>query len=203
MDTVVKRLYEGLFLVDSGDAASDWDGIVKAIEKVIARGEGEIASLNKWDERKLAYEVGGKARGTYLLAYFYADSSKIASIERDVQLSERLMRVLVLRTDRMSKEDLEKATPAMVAQASVAAEAEKAAQAAAEKAAQAEAEKAAAETEKAAEAETETVETPQESDQSEPAVEGEPEALAADSGGDAEPQEAPESPDADSEQVED
>ena len=114
MNTVVKKLYEGLFLVDSGEAAADWDGINKTIGKVLARGDAEVVSIRKWDERRLAYDIKGKSRGTYILTYFRGDPAKIAPIERAVQLSEQIMRVLILRTDRMNKEDVGKDTPAMV-----------------------------------------------------------------------------------------
>lgn len=149
LDTVVKRLYEGMFLVDSGDAASDWDGVIKSIEKVISRAEGEVISLRKWDERRLAYDVNGKGRGTYILVYFNVDPLRITSIERDVQLSEQITRVLILRTDRMSQEDIDRPTPTMaveIAASKAAAAKEKAAEekAAEEKAAE---EKAAAEAE--------------------------------------------------------
>ena len=117
MDTVVKRLYEGLFLVDSGLAASDWDGINEAINKILAKAGAEVVSLKKWDERKLAYDIERKSRGTYILVYFNCDTSRLAAIERDVQLSEQIMRVMILRTDKMSSKDIEKDTPAMVAEA--------------------------------------------------------------------------------------
>lgn len=112
MDTIVKKLYEGLFLVDSGEAAADWNGINNVIEKTLARGDAEIVSAKKWDERRLAYDIDGKSRGTYILTYFRGDPTKIGAIERSVQLSERIMRVLITRTDKMSAEDIEKAPPA-------------------------------------------------------------------------------------------
>ena len=140
MNTIVKKLYEGLFLVDSGEAAADWDGINKAIEKVLARGDVEIVSIKKWDERRLAYDINGKSRGTYILTYFRGDPSKIAAIERAVQLSEQIMRVLIICTDRMSKENMEKDTPATVVERTeAAAESAAASKAAASKAASAEA----------------------------------------------------------------
>ncbi|MHC5059489.1 MAG: 30S ribosomal protein S6 [Planctomycetota bacterium] len=116
MDTVVKRLYEGLFLVDSGEATADWKGINNAIEAILAKADAEITSLNKWDERKLAYDINGKSRGTYILAYFQGDPAKIGEIERAVQLSEQIMRVMILRTDKMSSEDMEKETPQLKAE---------------------------------------------------------------------------------------
>ena len=108
MDTVTKRMYEGLFLVDSAEAAADWQGIQDAISNALAKGGAEIVSLKKWDERKLAYDVEGKSRGTYLLSYFNSETDKITTIERAVQLSEKIIRVMILRTDPMSKEDMEK-----------------------------------------------------------------------------------------------
>ncbi len=111
MSTVVKRLYEGLFLVDSGEAAADWKGINNTIEKILARADAEVVSTKKWDERRLAYDIEGKSRGTYILTYFRGDPSKIGAMERAVQLSEQIMRMLILRTDKMSAEDMEKASP--------------------------------------------------------------------------------------------
>jgi small subunit ribosomal protein S6 len=114
LETVAKRLYEALFLVDSGEAAADWKGVNEHIKKVFERNDAEIVSIRKWDERSLAYAIMGKNRGTYILVYFNSPSDKIASIERDSQLSERIMRVLILRADHATKEDMEKETPAMM-----------------------------------------------------------------------------------------
>ena len=165
METVVKRTYEGLFLVDSGEAAADWKQVTGAIEKILSRSESEIVSLRKWDDRRLAYEVNKKNRGTYILVYFDCDPDRIGSIERDVQLSEKVIRVLILRTDRMTAEMMDKATPAMVESAAAEARAAAAEARAAEAAAAAEA-KAAEAAEAATAAEIEAV--PEESDDAKP-----------------------------------
>ncbi len=168
METVVKRTYEGLFLVDSGEAAADWKQVTGTIEKILSRSECEVISLRKWDDRRLAYEINKKNRGTFILAYFDCDPDRIGSIERDVQLSEKVVRVLILRTDRMTAEMMDKATPAMVESAAAAARAAAAEERAAAAIAAAEAKAA----EAAAEAETEPVESddtkPEESDDVKP-----------------------------------
>ena len=107
METVVKKLYEAMFLVDS-EQATDWEGINTVIKNILKRSDAEIVSMRKWDERKLAYPIKKQGRGTYILCYFRADGGKIRDIERDVRLSERIMRVLVLNADAMSQEDIEK-----------------------------------------------------------------------------------------------
>ena len=68
-----------MFLVDSGQAASDWDGIVGLIETILKKADAEVVCLRKWSDRKLAYEIGHKSRGTYILCYFKADGRKITS----------------------------------------------------------------------------------------------------------------------------
>ena len=171
METAVKRLYEGMFLVDSALAAQDWQVILDEIKRVLDRAEAEVVSLKKWDERRLCYDIQKKSRGTYILAYFNCETSKLGGIERDVQLSELIARVLVLRTDKMTPGDLEKCTP-LEAVAAEEAERAAAAEARAEEAEKAAAEKAKAEAETApAETDTEVQEVPAEVDTAAPVAE--------------------------------
>jgi len=109
---VEKKLYEGMFLVDSADAGSDWDGINAAVKRTLERAEAEIVSIRKWDDRRLAYDIRGTSRGTYILCYFKVDGRKIQGIEKAVQLSEKIIRVLILSTEQMSQDDIDKDTPA-------------------------------------------------------------------------------------------
>ena len=108
METVANKLYEAMFLVDSSLAAQDWDGILGTIEGILKRAEAEIVSLKKWGDKRLAYEIDHKARGTYILCYFRAEGGRIGDIERDVRLSERIMRVLILSTEGRAPQDIEK-----------------------------------------------------------------------------------------------
>ncbi len=111
MGKTVKRVYEGMFLVDSADASSNWDGVLAEINTVMERAGAEVLSMKKWDDRRLCFEMQGHKRGTYILTYFKVDGSAISGMERDVQLSEQLVRVLILKAEHMTKEDMEAATP--------------------------------------------------------------------------------------------
>jgi ribosomal protein S6 len=153
-----------MFLIDSGTAAADWQKVLDDIQRVLDRAGAEVVSMKKWDDRRMAYEINRKARGTYILTYFNCDTDKIGGIERDVQLSELLIRVLILRTDQMKEKDLEKATPLEAI--------EKQQEAVEAAAAEKEAAKAAAEAAKAAEAAAEPApveETPEETTEEETA----------------------------------
>ena len=114
METETKnKLYEGMFLIDSSLAASDWDGINTTIRTILEKAEAEIVSIAKWDDRRLAYDIKGKTRGTYLLSYFRVDGERIQDIEKSVRLSEKIIRVLILSAERLRQEDIDKDTPAM------------------------------------------------------------------------------------------
>lgn len=104
----VKRLYEGMFLVDSALAAADWDGTLAMVDNILKRADAEIVVMRKWDERRLAYDIEHKSRGTYILAYFKADTQRIGGIEKDVQLNEKIMRVLLLTTEGRPQEVIDR-----------------------------------------------------------------------------------------------
>jgi small subunit ribosomal protein S6 len=116
LKTFSKKLYEGMFLVDSALAASDWDSIIATIRTILEKGKAEVISIRKWTETKLAYEINHKSRGTYILCYFRVEGPKVSNIEREIRLSEKIMRALILNADHMTQEDMEKDTPAKLAE---------------------------------------------------------------------------------------
>lgn len=105
MANSVKRLYEGMFIVDSAIATANWDEAHDAVKSILDRGNAEILNIRKWDDRRLCYEIKGRRRGTYILSYFRADASVITGMERDVQLSESILRTLILRADHISSDE--------------------------------------------------------------------------------------------------
>jgi len=100
------RLYEAMFLVDTGDAAS-WDDMTRHLESILTRAGADIIGITRWDERKLAYPVGKHKRGTYVLAFLaMGTDGSVPQIERDCQLSEKVLRVLILRADHFKISDM-------------------------------------------------------------------------------------------------
>ena len=100
------RVYEAMFLVDTGDAAI-WDDLTKHIEGILARGGAELVGITRWDERKLAYPVAKHKRGTYVLTFFQMSRGDgVSGIERDCRLSEKILRALVLKADHFTVADM-------------------------------------------------------------------------------------------------
>ena len=104
------KTYEGMFLLDAG--AGDFQAASEPVRAVLERYQAEVLALKPWDERKLAYEVEGRKRGLYALVYFKAPTGSIAEIEHDCQLSDQILRVMILRRERLTEEEIKAETPA-------------------------------------------------------------------------------------------
>ena len=98
------RMYEGLFLIDNAHASTEWDNVVKHIHDILQKNGAEILKTEKWGEKKLAYKIKSHKRGTYLLVNFNAKNSAIAMSRRDFQLSDYIIRFLIIKDDTI--EDL-------------------------------------------------------------------------------------------------
>ncbi|MCE7911144.1 MAG: 30S ribosomal protein S6 [Candidatus Brocadia sp.] len=103
-------MYEGLFLLDNAHASMEWDNVVKHIHDILQKNGAEILKTEKWGEKKLAYKIKGHKRGTYLLIHFHAKNSAITTIKRDLQLSDYVIRSLIVKDDKI--EELSQAVPA-------------------------------------------------------------------------------------------
>jgi small subunit ribosomal protein S6 len=102
--------YEAMFLFGSG-AATEPAAAEATCRKFIEQHGGQITVLKKWDERKLAYEVNGNKRGTYFLSLFTAPPAALAQIERDVKLSENVLRVMILKADHVTAAEIQSHEP--------------------------------------------------------------------------------------------
>ncbi len=97
--------YEGMFLFPQ-TVSADLQSAADHILEILSKGSAELISLCKWDERRLAYDIKGNKRGVYFLVYFKCDAQKLAAIERDARLSEKLLRSMITRADHVTPEQM-------------------------------------------------------------------------------------------------
>lgn len=105
MSEIRTNTYEALFLFPQS-ASAELSAAVEHINEILGRAHAEIIALRKWDERRLAYDVKGNKRGVYFLAYFKAQTSALAGIERDCRLSERLLRSMITKANHIPAEEI-------------------------------------------------------------------------------------------------
>jgi small subunit ribosomal protein S6 len=91
-----------MFLFDN-TSVHQWTEMETEVRRLCDRIGANLEVCLKFDERKLAYEIKGRKRGTYVLTYFEADPDRITDLERDARLSEILLRTLVLRADHLTE----------------------------------------------------------------------------------------------------
>jgi small subunit ribosomal protein S6 len=89
--------YEGMLLVEPTVATKEWAKVTEEVERIAKRNGATVLSVTKWGERKLYYPVRRNNRGTYVLTYFQAPDTAVAKIRSDFQLSEVVIRNLVVR----------------------------------------------------------------------------------------------------------
>ena len=108
MADTAPRLYEGLFLINQ-QLSGESEAAVGQVRDMLERVESEVVAIGRWDERKLAYQVDNQRRGLYIYALFRVRPSQIANIERDCNLSDEVLRVLMTRAEHMGDLEIERA----------------------------------------------------------------------------------------------
>ena len=101
------NVYEAMFLLDNQVVREDWKSAKRVVTDLLEKHGAEIASARRWDERKLAYTIRGRRRGTYLLTYFRARGDAIGLVRRDVELEERILRYLLIRGESVPASEIE------------------------------------------------------------------------------------------------
>jgi len=91
------NIYEGLFLLNAIEAKRDWDAAANHVKGILTKHGAEIGTNYSWNDYKLAYEIRSQKRGTYYLVYFKCSPEAITAIRRDCDLSELIVRELILR----------------------------------------------------------------------------------------------------------
>jgi small subunit ribosomal protein S6 len=67
---------------------------------VIRNDGGSIDNVDVWGRRRLAYEINKKTEGIYAVVNFTANSSATVELDRQLKLSEAVMRTKVLRAEQ-------------------------------------------------------------------------------------------------------
>src|SRR5438876_702610 len=88
-----------MFILDSNRYSRDQAGVSSQIGDMIQKLEGEILASRLWEERRLAYAIAGHRKGTYWLTYFKLDSGNLTPLNRQCQLSESILRTLILKVE--------------------------------------------------------------------------------------------------------
>ncbi|MGO1538877.1 MAG: 30S ribosomal protein S6 [Leucobacter sp.] len=86
------------------DPAIDERTVAPSMDKflgVIRDAGGEIENVDIWGKRRLAYEIAKRSEGIYVVANFSATPEATDELDRQLGLSEAVLRTKVLRSDEL------------------------------------------------------------------------------------------------------
>jgi small subunit ribosomal protein S6 len=84
------------------DPAIDERTVAPSLDKflnVIRNGAGTIENVDIWGRRRLAYEINKKTEGIYAVVNMTANSADVIELDRQLKISEAVMRTKVLRAE--------------------------------------------------------------------------------------------------------
>lgn len=93
------HLYELMVILDP---SVDERTVAPSLDKflnVIRNGGGTVDNVDIWGRRRLAYEINKKTEGIYAVVNLKAASADVVELDRQLRLSEAVMRTKVLRAD--------------------------------------------------------------------------------------------------------
>lgn len=93
------RKYETIFILRPDLDEEKTNEAIEKFKSLVESNGGEIASLDKWGKRRLAYEIDHTREGFYVVSKFKAQSAVASELDRVFKISDVFMRHIIVRED--------------------------------------------------------------------------------------------------------
>ena len=93
---IVTRPYELLYVLNPEIGEEKLEAVTARFEQLIA-DNGTVDDVDVWGRRHLAYEINDLTEGYYVLVHFSSDPEFPLELERQLKISEDVIRYLVTR----------------------------------------------------------------------------------------------------------
>jgi small subunit ribosomal protein S6 len=91
------RAYETMVVFDTSvDAQQIQASLDRALE-VIRTHDGTPGRIDRWGKRPLAYEIGKRKEGYYVVVEFTGEQSTVSELDRILRLADEVIRHKILR----------------------------------------------------------------------------------------------------------
>lgn len=95
------RFYECVFIARQDATGAQVENMAKHYTSVIKNDNGNVGKIEFCGLRNLAYPIKKNKKGHYVLMNVTAESKTIAEIERQMKLSEDVLRYLTVRVESL------------------------------------------------------------------------------------------------------
>lgn len=93
------RSYELVFIVDPELEGDDLTAVIERVKTLVERNGGQVAQVELWGLRRLAYPIRNQWEGQYVLMQLEMEPQGVGGLERDLGLAEQVMRHLIVRPE--------------------------------------------------------------------------------------------------------
>ncbi len=93
------RTYELMYIVDSSLPEENMKAVIEKINGTIKKN-GELLEQQNLGDKKLAYPIKRKQRGTYILNIVKGENNTISEAERTLKITDGVLRYLTIRPDK-------------------------------------------------------------------------------------------------------
>lgn len=93
------RNYELTFIVHPEVEDEGLASVIEKVSQFITAGNGQVTNVNHWGRRRLAYPIQKQREGYYVLMQVQLDPASINELERNLKLTEQVIRYLLVRVD--------------------------------------------------------------------------------------------------------
>ena len=93
--------YEGIFIIDPDLSNDATKGIVVQLQELVSKGGGRVDGLQEWGKRRLAYKIGKKHEGHYVVLNFQLDSQQTKKFEQSLRLNDQILRFLLVNKEKL------------------------------------------------------------------------------------------------------
>ncbi len=92
--------YELMYIIDASLEEAPRKELIEKVNALITGNGGEVEKVDEWGKRRLAYPINYKNDGYYVLLNFAAGSDLPKEIERVLQISEDVLRYLIIKIEQ-------------------------------------------------------------------------------------------------------
>ena len=93
------RAYEVMYILLPTLSAEEQDALVTRFTDLITSMNGTVEKTDRWERRHMAYEIRGFRDGYYVVVRFQGDPALQAEMDRQMKLTESILRHIILRRD--------------------------------------------------------------------------------------------------------
>ncbi len=93
------RTYEVMFIIDSDASPEDITRLSENLQQTIVDLGGTVTKNEDMGRRTLAYPIGRKTEGNYILFEIDGSGREIAELERRMRVNDQVLRYMTVRVD--------------------------------------------------------------------------------------------------------